>query len=448
MIRRSASALLLVCALTLSPRPLRADSQQDWFRTGTGIGVEKIRLALPAFTAENTEAETPTGVFNAVLWYDLEASGILELVSPSFYPLETPTRPENLKHDAWMEAPVNAHMVAFGSLRTAEKELLVDAWLADVRNPRAPPVIAKRYRGQPTEEDARQIAHQFADEIIQALSGGQPGIASTRIAFVSARTGSKEIWMMDYDGHNQRQLTRCGSLCLTPRWSPDNTLIAYTAYESSAGNGGVPRTEIHLHSTIMNRRIAFPHFRGTTTTPAFSPDSSQIAFSSSITGDQEIYLVGRDGGRQRRLTMSRGVDISPAWNPRTGNQIAFVSDRGGSPQIYLMNADGTNVERITSGEGYAVSPSWSPNGQLVAFAWQRQGSNFDIYVMDVATRQWVQLTQDSGRNESPSWAPDGRHLVFESTRTGRSQIWMMLADGSGLRQLTFEGLNTAPQWSR
>jgi TolB protein len=68
--------------------------------------------------------------------------------------------------------------------------------------------------------------------------------------------------------------------------------------------------------------------------------------------------------------------------------------------------------------------------------------------MDVATRQTVQLTRDTGRNEEPSWAPDGRHLVFQSNRSGRNQIWMMLADGTGLRQLTFEGVNTAPQWSR
>ena len=141
------------------------------------------------------------------------------------------------------------------------------------------------------------------------------------------------------------------------------------------------------------------------------------------------------------------MDVSPAWNPRTGNQIAFVSDRGGSPQIYLMDAEGANVERLTDGTGYAVSPAWSPNGQLLAFSWQREGGPFDLYVMDVATRQTVQLTRDAGRNEQPSWAPDGRHLIFQSTRNGRNQIWMMLANGTGLRQLTFERSNTAPTWS-
>lgn len=409
--------------------------------------MEKIRLALPPFAARAPQVQAATEVFNAVLRNDLETSGIVELVSPSFFPLQTPSLPDELHPDAWVAAPTNAHMVAYGGLRYAENQLQVDAWLSDVRNPQAPPVLAKRYRSDLTEDQARRLAHQFADEIIERLSGGLPGIARSQMAFVSDRTGSKEIWVMDYDGYNQRAVTRYGFMCLTPRWSPDSTRLAFTAYEHGSGGSEVPRTTIHIWSLVTNRRLAFPVIGGTTTTPAWSPDGELLALSSSRSGDQEIYTAAPDGGKLRRLTYSRGVDISPAWNPRTGNQIAFVSDRSGSPQIYLMNSDGSNVERLTSGEGYAVSPAWSPNGQMLAFAWQRNNTSFDIYVMDVATRQVVQLTRDSGRNEQPSWAPDGRHLVFQSTRSGRNQIWTMLADGTGLRQITFEGTNTAPQWS-
>lgn len=429
--------------LALTGDALGVHPQEDWFRTGTGLGVEKVRLAVPAFAARSAAVETAAGVFNATLWNDLEMSGIVELVSPSFHPLQTPTRLEELQAEAWVAPPATAHMVAFGGLQFAENQLLVDAWLSDVRNPQAPPAIAKRYRADLTEEQARLLAHQFADEIVERLSGGLTGIARTQMAFVSDRSGSKEIWVMDYDGYNPRQVTRCGFMCLTPRWSPDSSRLAYTAYEGSE----VPRNSIQIYSLLMNRRIAFPVFGGTTTTPAWSPDAQELAFSSSRTGDPEIYVTASDGGRPRRLTYSRGVDVSPAWNPRTGKQIAFVSDRGGSPQIYLMDAEGANVERLSNGEGYAVSPAWSPNGQLIAFAWQRDNSNFDIYVMDVATRQTIQLTRDSGRNEQPSWAPDGRHLVFQSTRSGRNQVWLMLADGTGLRQLTFEGSNTGPHWS-
>ena len=445
MRRRLPLAVAALAAAALLPVCL--ESQQDWFRTGTGVGVEKVRLAVPAFAARSAEVQTAASVFYAVLRDDLETSGVVDLVSPSFQPLQVPSLPGELNAKAWLQAPTGAHMVAYGNLSFAENQLLVSAWLSDVRNPQAPPVLAKRYRGDLTEEQARQLAHQFADDIIERLSGGVPGIAQTQIAFVSDRSGNKEIWVMDYDGHGQRQITREGLICLTPRWSPDKSRLAYTAFERASASSEVTRTAIHLYSLVMNRRLAFPYLGGTTTTPAWSPDGQELALSSSRTGDHEIYVVASDGGRLRRLTYSAGVDISPAWNPVTGKQIAFVSDRGGSPQIYLMDADGANVERLTTGEGYAVSPAWSPNGQMIAFAWQRNNSNFDLYVMDVATRQTVQLTHDAGRNEQPTWAPDGRHLVFQSTRSGRNQIWMMLADGVGLRQLTFEGSNTAPHWS-
>jgi TolB protein len=227
---------------------------------------------------------------------DLELSGVIELVSPSFYPLQAPTRLEELKPEAWTAAPTNAHMVAFGNLQFSGDQLLIEAWLSDVRNPQAAPVLAKRYRGDLTEDSARALAHQFADEIIERLSGGLPGIARSQIALVSDRSGSKEIWVMDYDGYNQRQVTRCGFLCLTPRWSPDNSKIAYTGYE----RGEVPRNMIQVYSLVLNRRIAFPAFPGTPTTPAWSPDGNEIAFSSSQSGDPEIYIAGSDGFRPRR----------------------------------------------------------------------------------------------------------------------------------------------------
>ena len=106
-----------------------------------------------------------------------------------------------------MIAPISAQFLAFGNFTAAGNDLTIAAWLNDVRNAAAPPVVGRVYHGAATEADARKFAHQFADEIIAALSGGVPGIASTQIAFVSARSGNKEIWAMDYDGANQHALT-------------------------------------------------------------------------------------------------------------------------------------------------------------------------------------------------------------------------------------------------
>jgi TolB protein len=423
-------------------RPIAA---QDWFKTGTGLGVTKAKLAVPDLAARSTAAQPLEKTFHDVLWSDLEYSGILDLVSPSFYPVQAPSQPSELKADDWANAPASANMVAYGNITVNGASLAAAGFLSDVHNTSAPPALQKVYRGATTDSDARKLAHQFADDIIGQLSGGLPGIAQTQIACVSSKSGNKEIWTMDYDGANQKQATFLKSISLTPRWSPDATRIAFTCY---VPNRGVTSAQICIYSMPSNHMIAFPRYRGTNSSPAWSPDGTQIAFMSSLNGDPEIYASNADGTHMHRITFAAGVNTSPAWNPKTGQQIVFVSDRGGDPALYLSNADGTNVQKLDMPDmGYVIDPAWSPNGQLLAFSWRRPSGNYDIYVMDIIGRQLVELTKDEARNERPSWAPDGRHIVFESTRTGTRQIWSMLADGSQPHQLTFESQSESPNWS-
>jgi TolB protein len=112
-----------------------------------------------------------------------------------------------------------------------------------------------------------------------------------------------------------------------------------------------------------------------------------------------------------------------------------------------MDAEGTNVRRIIDDGGSAVNPAWSPDGQRIAFALQRPRGYYDIYMHDLGTGRNTQLTQNEGNNEQPTWAPDGRHIAFASTRTGTTQIYSMLADGTKVRQLTRTGKNQGPAWS-
>jgi TolB protein len=418
---------------------------QDWFKTGTGLGVSKVRVAVPDPAVRGTTPPALEKTFHDVLWSDLQYSGVLELVSPSFYPAKVPSQPGELNAAEWADAPAQANMLAYGNLSNEGANLAFAGFLSDVHNPTAPIALQKIYRGAAADADARRLAHQFADDIIGRLSGGLPGVSQTQIAYVSTKSGNKEVWAMDYDGANQHQLTHMKSIALTPRWSPDSTRIAFTCFVAYRG---ITSPQICLFSTASSRMISFPRFRGTNSSPAWSPDGAQIAFMSSQNGDPEIYITDADGSHLQRITFAAGVSTSPVWNPKTGKQIVFVSDRGGDPVLYLANSDGTNVQRLDMPDmGYVVDPSWSPNGQLLAFSWRRPSGNFDIYVMDIVSRQLVELTRDSGRNERPSWAPDGRHLVFESTRTGTRQIWSMLADGSQPRQLTYEGQNESPSWS-
>jgi TolB protein len=419
---------------------------QDWIKTGTGLGVEKIRIAVPDFKAANQDPRNPEllKTFNDTLWNDLSNAGIFDMVSKSFYPLAQIGAPADVKFESWSSPPPNAAMLVFGNLQATANNAAVQGWLYDVKNTSSPQVLGKQYTDVASTQAVRVIAHKFANEIIFRLGGGVNGITETQIYYVSSRGGRKEIWAMDYDGANQHAITTLGSISLSPHIAPDGSRLAFSSFTGSGW-------EIKMFSFDLNRLVAFPRFGGTNLSPAWSPDGSRLAFSSSRSGDPEIYVVDRSGGNLHRVTNSKGPDVSPVWNRKTGSEIAWVSGRTGLPRIYMMGADGTNVQELTD-QGYAVSPAWSPNGQFLAFSWMRHygpgapGSE-DIYIMDVATKQWVQLTHDGGRNDFPAWAPDNRHIVFQSNRSGSLQIWSMLADGSNQHQLTNSGSNSEPDWS-
>src|SRR5580658_955158 len=431
---RTAAQILGVFLLVLGSLASSAWAQ-DWVRTGTSLGVEKVRLAVPDFKPSTGDPLNTAllKTFNDTFWSDLDNSGVVELVSKSFYPLQVPGQPADVTFDLWNVPPPNAAMLAFGNLGAATGKITVQGWLYDVKNAGSPQVLGKQYTDVATDDGARIIAHKFADEIILRLGGGIPGIAESKIYFVSDRSGKKEIWVMDYDGSNQKQVTRLGTISLSPRISPDGSRLAFSSLTKTGW-------EIMMYSVDLNRLVSFPHMGGTNLSPSWSPDGLKLAFSSSRGGSPEIYIADANGANLRSMTANKGPDVSPIWNRKTGAQIAYVSGVTGLPQVYTMETDGTNQQRMTD-QGYAVSPSWE----------RKYGPGdpgaLDLYLMDIASKQWVQLTHDGGRNDSPSWSPDGRHIVFQSSRSGKEEIWMMLADGTKLRQLTFTGRNTQPNWS-
>ena len=438
--------LFLLIAIIFFARLTPCIQAQDWVKTGTNLGVQKIRLAAADFKAASSDAQTAPlkNVFDTTLYNDLKNAGVFDMVSKSMAPPQTPGSPQEINLSAWAAAPASAEMVAFGSLSVSGGRVTVMGFLFDAKNPQSPQILGKQYADAASEENTRQIAHRFADEIILRLGGGLNGIAETKIYFVSNRTGNKEIWAMDYDGQDQHAVTHLGTISISPRVSPDNSRIAF----SSLGKNG---WSIRMYSLELARPVSFASPGGTTLSPAWSSDGSKLAFSSSTTGDNEIYTTDASGAGLHRLTAFRGPDVSPVWNPKSNGQIAWVSGRSGLPQIYIMDSDGANVQRMTDG-GYATSPSWSPNGQFLAFSWNRKygpgaPGGQDIYIMDIASKRWIQLTHEAGSNDFPSWSPDGRHIVFQRQDNSRTDIWSMLADGTEQQQLTHDGWNAMPNWS-
>jgi TolB protein len=443
-------SILFALALTAQQRP-------DII--GQIVGTQKAAIAIPDMRGAGRAGEQ-ANVVNATIFRDIEDAAIFKMAPKSMYPRRVPQQPRDfrkpLQYDPanrnadpwlqdWSDPPVNADYLAFGYTAEQDGQMVLFGWLFNVRQPdvASAQVIGKLYFGTLDEAGARKVAHEFATDILKQF--GVESLAGSKIYFASNRSGTKEIWSMDYDGSNQKQITSYKTISTMPAVSPDGTRLAFTSW-------GADGPQIIVHSLETLRRIPFYNPRaGVNQNVSYTPDGKQMAFSSSASGYSQIYLANADGSNLRRVTQTRAVEVEPKINPKTGAEIVFVSGRGGlSPQVYRMSIEGADVQRLTTGEGQATNPSWNPQGTHIAFAWTRgyDPGNFNIFVMDVATGNFVQLTSGAGRNENPVWAPDGKHIVFSSDRGGRTQIWSMLADGSQLRQLTSSGINEKPVWTK
>jgi TolB protein len=317
-----------------------------------------------------------------------------------------------------------------------DADLSMDGYVYDASNNEV--VGGKRYVGSTSV--ARLMAHRFADELVFRYTG-EPGIARTKIAYVSELGTARELFVMDYDGYDPRQLTADGFLNLMPRWSPDRRFLVFTTYRNRNTQ------DIDMIELATGKRWTLVAQGGLNITPALSPDGNVLAYASSHEGNAELYRLDTRTKAVQRLTTNAAGDLSPSWSP-SGRELAFTSDRSGGPQIFLMSADGSNVRRLTFDGDYNAAPAWSPRGNWIAYVCRTPKKEYKLCVITPDGQKRLQLTTGLGVDDSPSWSPDGRHLVFSSTVDGKSQIYMINADGKDLERITFTGThNSAPSWS-
>lgn len=411
----------------------------------------KPALAVPQFKGAGSQQFM--GPFNTTLFADLESSGLFDMRARSLYPAANPQQPADLRVEDnrqgfalydWSGSPVGASHLVFGYTAAQNGVLVLYGYVYDARqqNPQAAQVLAQRYVGSLDEAGALKVAHEFANDIIERF-GGTGSLLGSRIYYSSNRSGHDEIWAMDWDGANQKQLTHLGGMSLYPAVSPDGSRVAFTTL-SSAG------ARLVMADTSTGRAIPFASPRASVNANAsFTPDGKTVYFASTAGGSAEqIFSASAAGGQGlRRILYRKAVVAEPKVNPKNPSLMLFVSGPG-PQQIYRMSSDGAGIDRVTNGQGEASNPSWSPDGEHMAFAWTQGYAKgaFNIFVMDVGTRSYVQLTHNEGKNENPVWAPDGRRLVFMSNRGGREQIYTMLADGSQVKLLTMQGTNRYPVW--
>jgi TolB protein len=257
-----------------------------------------------------------------------------------------------------------------------------------------------------------------------------------QLAFVSDRDGTPNLYLMNVDGSNVRQLTKEKVTCTQPHWSPDGKRIAFVSAKS--GLNDIFVVEAQTGGIKQLTREPF-----TCGQPAWSPDGQKLTYSYYIAGPYETFVMNADGSGKTNL--SRGGGLDAAWSP-DGKKIAFTSVRAhkGGFRLYIMDPDGGNVTALSTNDNTCgcVFPAWSPDGKRIVFTDMIAGQ-LQVAVVGAQGEGYRQLNH-KGSSLGAQWSPDGKSITFVRTEENQpSALWICDSDGQHGREL-LRGCGSGP----
>ncbi|MFT5130246.1 MAG: TolB protein [Rhodothermales bacterium] len=288
---------------------------------------------------------------------------------------------------------------------------------------------------------AKQLIFAAVDRLISEVFNN-PGFCSSKLAYVKAHSGIKEIWVGDFYGAAPKRISFTENIATEPAFSPDGRFLAYTRYSGFS-------TDIVLTDLGLQRARSLSHHKGLNSAVSFSNSGSHVALALSQDRNVEVYVKAVADGTLTRVTSDKSIDTSPVWSP-DDKTLCFVSDRyAGKPTLYLSSARGGKAKRLLRTAEEAVSPSWSPVSNKICFSY-RTGGKYTIAMIDMnsAGRDPIVLVKATGDWESPSWAADGRHIVCSSNHSGKLALYLVDSRYGRIIPLkNYQGDDTFPAYS-
>lgn len=360
----------------------------------------------------------------------------------------TPIDPNGFDFADW-QANKTDFLIKIGYTVVADR-IQMDAYVYHI--PQRELILGKNYSAP--LRDIRSVGHKFCNDLIEKMTGKKGFFLSKIVTSRVAGKGAKEIYVMDWDGANARQLTQKQTIAMSPTWSPDGRYVAYSAY-SYHTKKKMRNVDLFVYDFKTDKHNLLHSSKGASSTLAFLPSMKAGIFRlSPSNGSSDLYKIDLQDGTKTAITQGpRGAaNYEPAISP-DGQTIAFSSDRGGRPMIYTMPVDGGSAQRLTFAGYYNASPAWSPDGKKLAFA-SAVDKHFEIFVMDSNGKNLQKLTSSKKSNgsaadsEDPSFSPDGRFVMFRSNRTGTHQLYVVSLDGKNEYRISFDNYSyERPQWS-
>ena len=385
-----------------------------------------IPIAVVGFEGESAFPLGITGIVGA----DLSRSGFFKLVDDTGI-VPRPSRAEDVRVTDFRARGADA--VVVGSMRPLpDGRVDVRFALLDIVKQQA--LAGLSYTVTPAQ--FRATAHKIADIIYEKLIG-EPGIFSTRIAYITKQGPRFQLHVADADGANPQAIVSSNEPLLSPQWSPDGSRIAYVSLENK-------KPVVYIQSLSTGTRQVVANFRGSNSAPSWAPDGRRLAVTLTKEGGSQLFLLNADGSGVQRVMSSPAIDTEANFTP-DGQSILFTSDRGGTPQIYRLSLATNAVERMTFDGIYNVSPRATPDGKGFVFV-RRDGNRFQVAFQDYATRQ-VQVLTPGPNDESPSVAPNSRLILYAVEQEGRGTLAAVSTDGRVKQRLSSPAIDVRePAW--
>lgn len=262
-----------------------------------------------------------------------------------------------------------------------------------------------------------------------------------QIAFASARDGLPQIYLMNLDGTGVSRLTDLAEGACQPTWSPDGSQIAFTSPCRTSRNI-YPGSSVWVMGIDGSGLKPLATAPGGDFDPAWSPNGDLIAFTSLRDGRPQVYVMQADGSQQTNLSDNSAVESQPGWSP-SGSQIIYISVRSGVQEIWIMPAEGGSGNRFSRSAGRDdANPNWSPDGELVVFGQEIGGVSRLVVTRFVeGGAPEVRICPEGPLSvqpmSEPRWSPDGHWLAFETWPTGVDHnIAILTPSCSNYAQLT------------
>ncbi|MBA3726283.1 MAG: PD40 domain-containing protein [Armatimonadetes bacterium] len=256
-----------------------------------------------------------------------------------------------------------------------------------------------------------------------------------KIAFVAYRGHSQEIFVVNADGSGQTNLTNDSMTCNQPVWSPDGKKIVYVFNRYSQ------YSEIYVMNADGGVKTKLTNDKAQCSDPAWSPDGKRIAFFSRLGG---LVVINADGSGRHSLSSEGETFTKLKWSP-DGKRIRFLRRVDGNFESNVINADGSVLAKLPESPDDLTDSALSPDGKKIAFSDGLQisvknvdGTGLTALTSAESVRAAVHgvVRTNGAVNHFPAWSPNGKKIAFWSFTDGIWDVYVMNADGSGMRNIT------------